>query len=46
MSRTGPRPQRYAPKIGEHTAEILCELGYSDAEVDAFRRLKVILPAR
>ncbi len=38
----GPAPQRGPPKLGEHTAEILTEIGYSDADIDALRAAAVI----
>ena len=40
VSMTGftPRLRRHAPQIGEQTAEILAELGYSDAQVQAMLR--------
>jgi formyl-CoA transferase len=31
-----------APKLGEHTAEILAEAGYSTAEIDALRRARIV----
>jgi crotonobetainyl-CoA:carnitine CoA-transferase CaiB-like acyl-CoA transferase len=33
MSRTQPRPNRYAPARGEHSRQILTELGFSSTEV-------------
>jgi crotonobetainyl-CoA:carnitine CoA-transferase CaiB-like acyl-CoA transferase len=33
MSRTPPAPSRHAPEAGEHTTEILAELGFSQTEI-------------
>lgn len=33
LGRVGPR---HAPEVGEHTSEVLAELGYSDADITAF----------
>jgi crotonobetainyl-CoA:carnitine CoA-transferase CaiB-like acyl-CoA transferase len=30
-------PKGPAPHLGEHTAQVLAELGYSDAEIDALK---------
>ncbi len=38
----GPALQRPPPKLGEHTSEILAELGYSDTDIDALRADSVI----
>jgi crotonobetainyl-CoA:carnitine CoA-transferase CaiB-like acyl-CoA transferase len=34
-SDTQPEPERLAPRLGEHSREILAEAGYSSAEIDA-----------
>lgn len=36
LSATPWRLRRPAPEVGEHSAEILVELGYSDADIDTF----------
>lgn len=38
----GPALQRPPPKIGEHTTELLTELGYNDAEIDALEQKGII----
>jgi crotonobetainyl-CoA:carnitine CoA-transferase CaiB-like acyl-CoA transferase len=35
LSRTPGSPARYVPKLGEHTADVLRTLGYSDHEITA-----------
>lgn len=37
MTATPAGPRRRAPLLGEHTAEVLSHLGYSDGEIDAMR---------
>jgi crotonobetainyl-CoA:carnitine CoA-transferase CaiB-like acyl-CoA transferase len=42
MSATPTEHTRVAPILGEHTAEVLRELGLSDAEIDGLRAANVI----
>lgn len=42
FSETPGRVRRPPPLVGEHTREILFELGYSDADLDVFEREGVI----
>lgn len=42
LSRTPPVIERRPPKAGEHTDEILKELGYSASEIAALRERKVV----
>jgi crotonobetainyl-CoA:carnitine CoA-transferase CaiB-like acyl-CoA transferase len=37
-SRTQPRPLRPVPRLGEHSAEVLREIGFSDDEIAAMAR--------
>jgi crotonobetainyl-CoA:carnitine CoA-transferase CaiB-like acyl-CoA transferase len=41
-----PTPGRAAPQLGEHSAEILKELGYSDAEIASLIAQGVTLTAK
>ncbi len=38
MDATPPSVRRHAPTLGEHTDEILAEIGYSTEEIDSLRR--------
>ena len=42
LSRTPSSVRTAAPDIGEHTDEILGELGFSQADIDTLRRDKVV----
>jgi crotonobetainyl-CoA:carnitine CoA-transferase CaiB-like acyl-CoA transferase len=42
FSETPCRIHRAAPELGQHTGEVLRELGYSQAECDALHRMEVI----
>lgn len=42
LSRTGPRMERRPPTAGEHTEEILMELGFTDDAIKEFRSQGVI----
>ena len=37
-SETAPEVRRHAPRLGEHTREVLREAGYSDAQIDGLTR--------
>ena len=42
LSRTPPRMASAPPEVGEHTDEILGDLGYDKAAVDALRQKKIV----
>jgi crotonobetainyl-CoA:carnitine CoA-transferase CaiB-like acyl-CoA transferase len=46
MSETPLTYERPSPRLGQHTAEILEELGYSSAEIEHLREARVIGSAR
>lgn len=43
LSRTPGRSQRPAPELGEHTDEILRDLGYSEPSIASLRQQRVVL---
>jgi crotonobetainyl-CoA:carnitine CoA-transferase CaiB-like acyl-CoA transferase len=43
MSATPPDVSRRAPRLGEHTDEVLAEAGFSESEVEALRRAGAIV---
>jgi crotonobetainyl-CoA:carnitine CoA-transferase CaiB-like acyl-CoA transferase len=43
MSGTPPDVRRRAPRLGEHTDDVLAEAGFSGKEIDALRRAGAIL---
>ena len=46
FEQDSPSIRRPAPLLGEHSAEILQELGYSDVQIEAFSRAGVVLLAQ
>jgi formyl-CoA transferase len=42
MSQTPPRMKRAGPLLGEHTAEVLREMGYRDEEIEKLRESRVV----
>ena len=42
LSDAAVETRRKSPKVGEHTVEIMREVGYSDAEIGALRDAKAI----
>jgi crotonobetainyl-CoA:carnitine CoA-transferase CaiB-like acyl-CoA transferase len=45
-SKSVPEPDRQAPRLGEHSAELLREAGFSDAEIAEMMAKKVSLSAQ
>ena len=43
FSRMDPAIRRHAPGQGEHTDEVLTELGYNAAEISGLRERKVVI---
>jgi len=42
LSASPSELRRSAPALGEHTAEVLSELGFSPDEIESFRKMKVV----
>jgi formyl-CoA transferase len=42
LSRTPADINRIAPELGEHTLEILSSLGYSNEEIESFKKEQVV----
>ena len=42
MSESPPRPHGYVPGVGEHTSEVLAELGFDEDQISAFRSSGVV----
>ena len=42
LSETPGAVTRAAPTLGQHSDEILCELGYSEADIAEFRSSRVV----
>ncbi|MDH3580760.1 MAG: CoA transferase [Hyphomicrobiales bacterium] len=45
-SRTPSRPTKPPPRFGEHTRDVLRELGYSDADIDTLLRESIVSEPR
>jgi formyl-CoA transferase len=42
MSESSPYPRGYVPGVGEHTVEVLAELGFDQREIDEFEASGVV----
>jgi len=42
MSDSSPRPRGYVPGVGEHTFEVLAELGFDQREIREFGETGVV----
>jgi CoA:oxalate CoA-transferase len=42
LSETPTSIRRHPPGLGEHTEEVLMEIGYTEGEIDAFRQADAI----
>jgi crotonobetainyl-CoA:carnitine CoA-transferase CaiB-like acyl-CoA transferase len=42
MSESPPRPHGYVPGVGEHTSEVLAELGFDQGQISAFQASGVV----
>jgi crotonobetainyl-CoA:carnitine CoA-transferase CaiB-like acyl-CoA transferase len=42
FTNAAPPPGRLAPKVGEHSKEVLAEIGYSPQEIEAFGEKKIV----
>lgn len=45
LEKTPGKPQGPSPKLGQHTAEILQGLGYSEDDIKAFEAARIIRTA-
>ena len=45
-SETPPPSDRFAPRLGQHTAEILAEAGYGAAEIEDMIAGRIAFPER
>ena len=43
LSETPPEVRRHAPMLGEHSREVLAELGYDEASIDRLRESSAVL---